>query len=619
MHHKDADGTVYMFPLEVSEGRGKALFPDGEEVDIEFADLPDYADLPRYVYACDFSESDGVYAILNAKVDRDRTEFRGELLGQPGISEKLSALVALRFHPNEVEENPYILMEMEGPGLEWKTVDRVAREKYEVPLDDIRRKVAAVQYVMENFGRGSTHFTSDDLSKAFEDAIERMDLRFELDDLTSSEVLCVDDDAYTLPKWKWAEEVIAESKDRLRYLTGKAGSGKTWEAVREVERLRGLDRSVCVVAPTAMAARNFNEEYKEYRKRECDDKYGVRAGGATTIHRLLYQKFRQSNDHKDGKFLVFVRPDDAPVGIDDIVIDETSMVDTMLLAQLLHAVPEAQFLMVGDNNQLAPVGPGAPFYNLVEAPSVKGKELPVKNYRSNPLLVENADRVLAGERVKPDECLEWECLESDIEQDSDLERVAKHATEIGSELMILARRNIVRKKLNDVLRKHLNSSNQVKSISRLKFAVGDPIMHLKNTYVDDGRTPLLNGDKGTVVGIDVANKEVLVEYPHCYEPVIYSGKTGSYKPVGALPLGQMDVAYCVTVHKAQGQGHDTVIVYIARESTSLDQNLLYTAITRAKCRCIVIAPESVMERSESLLKSRTTRLGAKLDAHEREG
>ncbi len=612
MHHKDADGTVYMFPLEVSEGRGKALFPDGEEVEIEFADLPDHADLPRYVYACDFSESDGVYAILNAKVDRDRTDFRGELLGQPGISEKLSALIALRFHPDEVEKNPYILMEMEGPGLEWKTVDRVAREKYEVPLDDIRRKVAAVQYVMENFGSGSTHFTSDDLSKAFEDAIERMDLRFELDDLTSSEVLCVDGDAYTLPKWRWAEEVIAESKDRLRYLTGKAGSGKTVKAVCEVKYLRGLDRSVCVVAPTAMAARNFNEEYKKYRKRECGGKYGLREGGATTIHRLLYQKFRQSNDHKDGKFLVFVRPDDAPVGIDHIVIDEASMVDTMLLAQLLHAVPEAQFLMVGDSNQLAPVGPGAPFYNLVEAPSVKGKKLPDENHRSNALLVKNANRVLDGKRVKPDECLEWECLESDIEQDIDLERVAKYAT-TGKEL-ILARRNIVRKKLNDVLRKHLNSSNQVKSIFRhKKFAVCDPIMHLKNTYVDNGRTPLLNGDMGKVVDIDTANKEVLVEYPHCYEHVIYSGRSGSYKPVGALPLSQMDVAYCVTVHKAQGRGYDTVIVYIARESTSLDQNLLYTAITRAECRCIVIAPESVMERSESLLKSRTTRLGAKLN------
>jgi len=491
-------------------------------------------------------------------------------------------------------------MEMEGSGLEWKTVDRVAREKYEVPLDDIRRKVAAVQYVMENFGSGSTHFTSDDLSKAFEDAIERMDLRFELDDLTSSEVLCVDGDAYTLPKWKWAEEVIAESKDRLRYLTGKAGSGKTVKAVCEVKYLRGLDRSVCVVAPTAMAARNFNKEY------------GAR-GGATTIHRLLYQKFRQSNDHVDGKFLVFVRPDDAPVGIDHIVIDEASMVDTMLLAQLLHAVPEAQFLMVGDSNQLAPVGPGAPFYNLVEAPSVKGEELPDENHRSNALLVKNANRVLDGERVKPDECLEWECLESDIEQDIDLERVLKYATGIDKEL-ILARRNEVRKKLNDVLRKHLNSSNQVKSIFRhKKFAVCDPIMHLKNTYVDNGRTPLLNGDMGKVVDIDTANKEVLVKYPHCYEPVIYSGRSGSYKPVGALPLSQMDVAYCVTVHKAQGRGHDTVIVYIARESTSLDQNLLYTAITRAERRCIVIAPESVMERSESLLKSRTTRLGAKLN------
>ena len=607
MHHKDADGTVYMFPLEVSEGRGKALFPDGEEVVIEFADLPDYADLPRYVYACDFSESDGVYAILNAKVDTNRTEFRGELLDQPGISEKLSALIALRFHPDEVEENPYVLMEVPGlrPGQEWETVDRIAREKYEVPLDDIRRKVAAVQYVMENFGRGSTHFTSDELLKAFEDAIERMDLRFELDDLTSSEVLCVDGDAYTLPKWKWAEEVIAESKDRLSYLTGKAGSGKTWETVREVKRLRGLGRSVYVVAPTAMAAKNFNEEY------------GVREGGATTIHHLLYQKFRQSNDHKDGKFLVFVAADNATVGIDDIVIDEASMVDTMLLAQLLHAVPEAQFLVVGDSNQLAPVGPGAPFYNLVEAPSVKGKELCVKddeNHRANLLLVKNADRVLAGERVVPDECLEWECLESDIEQDIDLERVAKYVTGIGNEL-ILARRNEVRKKLNDVLRKHLNS-NQIKSIFRYKkFAVGDPIMHLKNTYVDDGRTPLLNGNMGRVVDIDTANKEVLVEYPHCYEPVIYSGKSGSYKPIGALPLDHMDVAYCVTVHKAQGQGHGTVIVYIARESTSLDQNLLYTAITRAKCRCIVIAPESVMERSESLLKSRTTRLEAKLNEH----
>ena len=138
-------------------------------------------------------------------------------------------------------------------------------------------------------------------------------------------------------------------------------------------------------------------------------------------------------------------------------------------------------------------------------------------------------------------------------------------------------------------------------------------MHLKNTYVDDGRTPLLNGDMGTVVDIDTANKEVLVEYLHCYEPVIYSGKSGSYKPGEALPLDQMDVAYCVTVHKAQGRGHGTVIVYIARESTSLDQNLLYTAITRAKRRCIVIAPESVMERSESLLKSRATRLEAKLN------
>jgi len=99
MHHKDADGTVYMFPLEVSEGRGKALFPDGEEVEIEFADLPDYADLPRYVYACDFSESDDVYAILNAKVDTNRTDFRGELLRPTGHKREIKRIDCLALSP----------------------------------------------------------------------------------------------------------------------------------------------------------------------------------------------------------------------------------------------------------------------------------------------------------------------------------------------------------------------------------------------------------------------------------------------------------------------------------------------------------------------------------------
>jgi len=373
----------------------------------------------------------------------------------------------------------------------------------------------------------------------------------------------------------------------LLLITGGPGTGKT-TILNGVLSLFGQMQLRCLLAaPTGRAAKRLTE---------------VTGEDASTIHRLL----EAGIDPHTGK-MYFAKDETNPLKADVIIVDEMSMVDIQLLHSLLRAIPAGKRLvLVGDPDQLPPVGPGFPFADCLRSetlPSVRLTEIFRQAQQS--LIVMNAHKVNSG--LQPElrnRSSDFFFLSCRTEEQVAQTIVGLCATRLPRNMGIPSEQIQVltptRKGavgtwgLNGLLQEQLNPpapTKKERKFGEFSFREGDRVMQIRNNYdimwkKCDGSTigtGIFNGDIGTICSIDFANETITV---------IFDDREAEYD---FAQLNELEPAYAMTVHKSQGSEYRAVVLCAWNGSPYLlSRSVLYTAITRAKELLIIVGREETI-------------------------
>lgn len=563
-----------------------------------------------------------------------------------GLSPSVVALAWKKYELNTVqavEDNPWCLCGM-GIELPFREADRVARDM-DFPMDSEERILAGILWCLrENANNGHTCITENDLSDRVTYELQVNEKQFwnglmmaeERGEITRCDKY---DDKYVfLTEYYRAECSIAEKlaemikrsdggevdfsqeiagvelEQGIRYealqreaingcmnnhvfiLTGGPGTGKTTtlNAVISLCRKRGLKMKLA--APTGRAA-----------KRMAD----LTGAPAQTIHRLLEVDF-SSKSH------AFKRREDNPLTCDVLIIDEMSMVDTLLMDSLLKAIrPRTRLIMVGDSNQLPSVGAGNILRDLISSGRVPAVELKeIFRQAAQSLIVTNAHRIVDGEMpILNDRRSDFFFMESASEEDTlrlvvDLCKrrlPASYGYSPLEDIQVLCPSRIgvvgtqnINKELQLALNPPAKGRSEVKFGNTL-FRNGDKIMQTRNDYDVEWRKGaelshgIFNGDIGLIRTADKVNNRLEIDF---------DGRKATYD---AEMMKKIEHAYAVTIHKSQGSEYPAVIIPLPNGMDKLTyRNLLYTAVTRAKSTLILIGTvrkvQSMVENDRRMMR-----------------
>ena len=384
------------------------------------------------------------------------------------------------------------------------------------------------------------------------------------------------------------EQAIREAATSgLLLITGGPGTGKTTILNGILELLGQMQLRCLLAAPTGRAAKRLTE---------------VTGEDASTIHRLL----EAGIDQNTGK-MVFVRDEDNPLKCDAVIVDEMSMVDVQLLHALLQAVPHGKrLILVGDPDQLPPVGPGFPFSDMLRSgqlPSVRLTEIFRQAQES--LIVMNAHRVNRGEmpdlkNVKSDFFFMRRQNEEAVTQlirDLCTTRLPKNMGIPADQIQVLSptrKGGVGTVALNQMLQGALNAPSPDKKerpFGDYIFREGDRVMQIRNNYdimwkrIDGSEvgTGIFNGDVGIIREIDFGTETMTIRF---------DDREADYD---FTQLNELEPAYAMTVHKSQGSEYRAVILTAWNGSPYLlSRSILYTAITRARELLIIVGREETV-------------------------
>jgi exodeoxyribonuclease V alpha subunit len=372
-------------------------------------------------------------------------------------------------------------------------------------------------------------------------------------------------------------------RQRLLIITGGPGVGKTTILRSILLILQSKQVRLVLAAPTGRAAKRLSEST------------GLEA---KTLHRLLeYQGEGRWGRHR-GK----------PLAGDLFVIDEASMIDAPLMAQLLSALPEgAHLLIVGDADQLPSVGPGMVLHDLIASgavPCVKLTE--IFRQAASSRIITSAHAINRGQvpDLKPSRGSDFFFLEAG-EPDEILDTIvqlahtrlpAKYGFDPIADIQVLTpmNRNLLgTASLNHSLQLALNPPNELKfEIERFNttFRVGDKVIQTHNNYDKE----VFNGDIGHIVTIDADPVKVHVRYD--------AERLVAYEPG---ELDELQLAFALTIHKSQGSEFPCVVIPVSTQHyVLLERSLIYTAITRAKKLCVLVGDERALSLAVSKQESR---------------
>lgn len=382
----------------------------------------------------------------------------------------------------------------------------------------------------------------------------------------------------------------------ISVITGGPGTGKTTIMGVLGEYFRRNKISCVFAAPTGRAAKKLSEA--------CGSE-------ASTIHRLLGVRRTVNTDDEDllpddkaGQYnsLLFAHGKDNPIVCRVIVIDEMSMVDTMLFRHLLDAVDKGtSLILVGDPDQLPSVGCGDILRDLLSCGSIPKIRLDALHRQSDDgTIASNANLILEGSEPKSsgDDFEVISCKTEEEAQETIARLVLEHKDEDLICLTPTKNENVAlgTVQLNKLIQA-LEDKDDLKVIKRgqsLVLHIGDKVMQNKNDYSTEWIDPvtgevlqgIFNGELGVISDIDPLKGSVTITFDE--------GKTAEYK--GKL-LENIDLAYAVTVHKSQGCEFDRVIIALGKMNALLyKRSLLYTAVTRGKMNVTIVELEGTLQK-----------------------
>lgn len=380
-------------------------------------------------------------------------------------------------------------------------------------------------------------------------------------------------------------------------ITGGPGTGKTTIIRFIAYAMDEQGFSVQLAAPTGRAAKRMTE---------------ATGFEASTIHRLL--EYNPSEG--------FVRNDQYPLDGDIIIIDEMSMVDVPLMAALLRAIPKGtRLILVGDRDQLPPVGCGDVLCDIIDSGVIPVMRLnEIFRQAQSSLIVTNAHRINDGLQPVLDRSDSDFVFESMLHQDSVLDRVVELCRTrmelLGTSDPLMDVQVLVPMKkgilgvgnLNKRLQAALNPPSPAKRecvYGDTVFREGDKIMQVKNNYKVEWEKRLpngaviegsgaFNGDLGTLMGVDFEARKLSILFD--------DDRACVYDFVQAEEL---DLAYCISIHKSQGSEYNTVLLPLSGGPPQLlTRNLLYTAVTRAKKLVYCLGSADIIRRMVNTTFSR---------------
>lgn len=357
-------------------------------------------------------------------------------------------------------------------------------------------------------------------------------------------------------------------------LTGGPGTGKTTVIKGILSILKAQGLKIRLAAPTGRAAKRLSETTGQK---------------ALTIHRLLEANNLAQDDNLQ---LGFSKDIDDQLDADVIILDEVSMVDIVLMHHFLNAVPDGcRIILVGDTDQLPAVGPGSVLKDIIRSQKVPAIRLDeIFRQAQTSMIIQNAHIINAGKlpdlRKQYSDFVFYELNDDTSITQKILDLCTKDLPHEGFDVLkdvqILSPMHRFLcgvENLNLMLQEQLNPKKNQDELkySSQTFRIGDKVMHIRNNYQKN----VFNGDIGFIQ--DINNEKLTVDY---FDHIVTYEKN---------ELNELTLAYASSVHKSQGSEYKVVIIPLSTSHyIMLQRNLLYTAITRAKQKVIIIGSKKAL-------------------------
>jgi exodeoxyribonuclease V alpha subunit len=368
-----------------------------------------------------------------------------------------------------------------------------------------------------------------------------------------------------------ANAVRCALENKIMVITGGPGTGKTTIINAILKIFSRLKVKTCLAAPTGRAAKRMSE---------------TTGHEARTIHRLLEYSFAKGG---------FQKNEEKPLDCDLLILDEASMIDTILMHHLIKAVPIlATVILVGDVNQLPSVGAGNVLNDIIASGAIPVVELNeiFRQARESRIIV-NAHKINSG--ILP-------TFEDDVPgndfyfiQQEDPEKVLEIILELTKEripkrfgldpvddiqvLTPMHKGVVGAGNLNTELQKSLNPFQEEITRGNRNFRINDKVMQIRNNYDKE----VFNGDIGRIVRIRPDEDEITVMFD------------GREVPYAFYELDELVLAYAVSVHKSQGSEYPAVVVpVLTQHYMLLQRNLIYTAVTRGRDLVVMVGTRKAL-------------------------
>ena len=533
---------------------------------------------------------------------------------------------------DKVNENPYRLAD-DIWGIGFKTADGIAN-KMGYEKNDLRRCKSGLTYTLSQLSdEGHVYAEQEQLLKSAMELLEadQDPIVQAMKEMVETEQLIMDGDVIYLPPFYYAEIGTANNlkglmncmgkkaapiqpnmeaitlqtgieydevqvaairqavNSKVMVLTGGPGTGKTTTTQGIIAALKTMGYSILLAAPTGRAAKRMSE---------------ATGMEAKTIHRLL--EYNPADGYK--------RNDENPLEGDVLIVDECSMIDILLMNNLVKALPETMHLiLVGDIDQLPSVGAGNVLRDIIDSERVPVVRLTrIFRQAQTSRIVMSAHAINQGKFPDTTNGKETDFFfipkeepEAVAEEIVNLvkNRLPKAYRQKTSNIQVLTpmQRGILgAANLNISLQTALNPNQTALNRGGYSFREGDRVMQLRNNYDKD----VFNGDLGYVEKVDLEERTLQVNF---------EGRLVEYD---VSELDELTLAYATTIHKSQGSEYPIVVMpVLMTHYVMLQRNLIYTGITRAKKICVLIGTKKALSfaiRNMTVLK-RNTKLKERLN------